>query len=225
MLGDVIAAYNSAVYDTDRAKALEVVSGALAQGATPEEIIFDVVIPGLDIMVKALDEGYDANLAQHFMTAQIAADVTDRMLPLFKSPPKIAGRVIIGTAAGDLHTLGKRIVMGCLKAHMIEVSDLGVNVPAERFVEEALAKQAEVIGISAMMVHTARGENGAMKVAKILEENGLRSRIKLVVGGAPFRYDPDLYRIVGADATAANGVSAARTILECIREVKHDDEP
>ena len=224
MLEDVIANYNAAVYDTDRARALKVVSDAIEGGATPEQIVFDVVIPGLDIMVKALDEGYDANLAQHFMTAHIAAEITDRMLPLFSAPPETVGRVVIGTAAGDLHTLGKRIVMGCLKAHMIEVFDLGVNVPAERFVEEALFREAEVIGISAMMVHTARGESGPLRVAKILDEKGLRDRIRLVVGGAPFRYDPDLYRTVGADATAGNGVSAAKAIMDCIREVRHGDE-
>ncbi len=220
MLDDIIKAYNEAVYDTDRVRALQIVSDALDRGVSPEDIVFKVVIPGLDLMVKAINEGFDTNLAQHFMTAQIAADVTDKMLTRFKTPPEIVGRVIIGTAAGDLHTLGKRIVTGCLKAQMIEVIDLGVNVAAEKFVDEAVARDAQVIGVSAMMVHTARGENGASKVRKILRERGLEDRIKLVVGGAPFRYDPDLYKIVEADAWAENGVVAAKTILDCIREIK-----
>ena len=219
MLEDVINAYNQAVYETDRAKALAVVQSAIDAGLTPEDIVFKVVIPGLDLMIKAISEGYDTNLAQHFMTAQIAAEISERMLAHFTAPPTYVGHVIIGTAAGDLHTLGKRIVTGCLKAQMIDVTDLGVNVPAEKFVDEAVARNAQVIGVSAMMVHTARGENGAMKVRKILRERGLESRIKLVVGGAPFRYDEDLYKIVGADAWAENGVSASRVILDCIKEV------
>jgi methanogenic corrinoid protein MtbC1 len=220
MLDDITKAYNAAVLDTDRAAALQVVSDALAQGVSPEDVVFKVVIPGLELMVKALDEGFDTNLAQHFMTSQIAAEVTEKMLTLFKSPPEPAGCVIIGTAAGDLHTLGKRIVIGCLKAQMIEVTDLGVNVPAEKFVDEAVARNAQVIGVSAMMVHTARGENGAIKVSQILRDRSLTGKIKLVVGGAPFRYDPELYKVVHADAWAENGVTAAKVIMDCIREVK-----
>lgn len=220
MLEDVVREYNAAVLDTDRARALQVVSEALARGVRPEDIVFKVVIPGLDLMIKALSEGFDTNLAQHFMTSQIAAEVTEKMLGLFKAPPEIVGRVVVGTAAGDLHTLGKRIVIGCLKAQMIEVTDLGVNVSAEKFVDEAVAHRAQVIGVSAMMVHTARGEGGASKVRQLLKARGLEDRIKLVVGGAPFRFDPDLYKVVQADAWAENGVSAAKVIMDCIREVQ-----
>jgi uroporphyrinogen decarboxylase len=220
MLDEIIKNYNAAVLDTDRAKALQVVADAIKQGVSPEDIVFKVVIPGMDMMVKALSEGFDTNLAQHFMTSQIAADVTEKMLVLFKTPPKIAGTVVIGTAAGDLHTLGKRIVIGCLKAQMIDVIDLGVNVSAEKFVDEAVARGAQVIGISTMMVHTARGENGPLKVRKILRERGLERKIKLVVGGAPYRYDPNLYKLVQADAWAENGVTASRVIMDCIAEVK-----
>ncbi|MFZ2161292.1 MAG: uroporphyrinogen decarboxylase family protein [Sideroxyarcus sp.] len=220
MLDEVIENYNAAVLDTDRARALQVVADAVEHGVSPEDIVFKVVIPGMDMMVKALSEGFDTNLAQHFMTSQIAADVTEKMLLQFKSPPKIVGTVVIGTAAGDLHTLGKRIVIGCLKAQMIDVTDLGVNVPAERFVDEAVARGAQVIGVSTMMVHTARGENGPLKVRKILRERGLERKIKLVVGGAPYRYDPNLYKLVQADAWAENGVTASKVIMDCIAEVK-----
>lgn len=223
MLDEVIKAYNAAVLDTDRTRALQIVSDAVAQGVSPEDIVFKVVIPGLDLMIKAISEGFDTNLAQHFMTSQIAASVTEKMLELFQSPPDSVGQVVIGSAAGDLHTLGKRIVIGCLKAQMIDVVDLGVNVSAERFVNEALAHNAQVIGVSAMMVHTARSENGAVKVRKLLKEQGLEHKIKLVVGGAPFRYDPELYKMVQADAWAENGVSALKVIMDCIQEVKSYD--
>lgn len=217
MLDDVVKAYNAAVLDTDRTAALQVVNDALARGVSPEDILFQVVIPALDLMAKALEQGFDTNLAQHFMTSQIAVDVTDKMLALLKTPPKTIGSVVIGTAAGDLHTLGKRIVVSCLKAQMVEVTDLGVNVPAEKFVEAAIAHNATVIGVSAMMVHTARGENGAIKIRRLLKERSLEDRIKLVVGGAPYRYDPELYKIVEADAWAENGVSAAKVIIGLIQ--------
>lgn len=220
MLDAIIKAYNDAVFDTDKEAAFAVVNQALEEGVTAEDVVFKIVIPAIEEMMSLVAKDPDANLAQHFMTAQIAAEVTERMLEKFQSPPVTLGKVVIGTAYGDLHSLGKRIVMGCLKALMVDVIDLGVNVPAERFVDEAVANDAQVIAISAMMVHSANGENGCRKVRKILAERGLEKRIRIVVGGAPYRYDGELYRTVGADAWAADGVSAGKVIVDMIKEVQ-----
>lgn len=220
MLTDIIKAYNEAVFETDKEAALRVVNEALASGLSPEDIVFKVVIPAVEEMMSLITKDPDANLAQHFMTAQIASEVTDAMLAKFHQPPEIVGRVVMGTAAGDLHSLGKRIVMGCLKSLMVDVADLGVNVPAERFVDEAVTRDAQVIGISAMMVHTATGQDGSLKVRQILRQRGLEDRIKVVVGGAPYRFDAELYKSVGADAWAVDGITACQVIADLIREVK-----
>jgi methanogenic corrinoid protein MtbC1 len=219
MLEQIIKAYNEAIFDTDRERALEVIHAAVRQGVSPEDVVFKIVVPAIEQMVKSISEDYDANLAQHFMTSQIAAEVTEEMLARFKTTPESVGRVVIGTAEGDLHSLGKRIVMGCLKAQMVETIDLGVNVPPERFVDEAIANNAQVIGISAMMAHTARGENGCLRVRQLLKERGLAGKIKIIVGGAPFRFDHGLYRAVQADAWAEDGISAGKIIADLIREV------
>jgi len=221
MLDHVVKAYNEAVFETDKEAAFAVVEAALAAGATPEEIVFEVVIPAVEEMMSNITKDPDANLAQHFMTAQIAADVTEKMLSRFKNPPESIGRVVIGTAHGDLHSLGKRIVMGCLKALMVEIVDLGVNVPAEKFVDAAVAQDAQVIAVSAMMVHSATGDNGPRKIRQLLHERGLEDRIRLVVGGAPYRFDNELYKTVGADGWAADGVNAGKVVVDLIREVKH----
>jgi len=216
---ETIKGYNEAIFDTDRDRALEVVHEALASGMTPEDIVFKVVLPAMDQMIKAISEAFDTNLAQHYMTAQIADSVVTEMIPKFKQAPEVAGRVVIGSAEGDLHSLGKRIVIGCLRARMIEVTDLGVNVSPERFVDEAVAHGASVIGVSAMMVHTARGPNGSLGVRRILKERGLEDRIKIIVGGAPYRYDHELYKTVGADAWAEDGVTAGGVIAGLAEEV------
>lgn len=217
---DLVRAYLEAVFDTDKDAALAVVASAMAAGMTPEEVVFEVVVPATEEAMAAITRDAEANLAQHFMTSQIAAEVTEQMLALFAHPPEIIGRVVIGTALGDLHSLGKRIVGGCLKAAFVEVVDLGVNVSAERFVDEAMARDAQVIAVSAMMAHTATGESGCLGVRRILRERGLEQRFRLVVGGAPFRFDEDLYRRVGADAWAADGLAAGHVIREMIREVR-----
>ena len=197
MLNTVINAYKEAVFETDKEAAFAVVNGALADGISAEDIVFKVVIPAVEELMSGITKDPDANLAQHFMTAQIAAEVTEKMLEKFE-----------------------RIVMGCLKALMVEVTDLGVNVAAKRFVDEAVAHDAQVIAISAMMVHTATGEHGARGVRKLLQERGLEGRIRIVVGGAPYRFDSELYKTVGADGWAPDGVSAGKVIIDLIREVK-----
>lgn len=217
---DVIRAYNEAVFETDKDGAFRAVNGALERGVTAEEIVFKVVIPAVEEMMTRIGQDPDANLAQHFMTAQIASEVTEKMLEKFEHPPEIIGRVVIGTAQGDLHSLGKRIVMGCLKAMMVDVIDLGVNVPAERFVAEARERDAQVIAISAMMVHTANGPNGAIKVRQLLNEQALEDRIRIAVGGAPYRFDGELYRAVGADAYATDGVTAGKVIIDLIHAAR-----
>lgn len=219
MLEKIIEDYNNALFDTDRARAHEVVQNALKNGVTPEDIVFKVVSSVLHQSVQVMGK-QDINLAQHYLTAQIAVEITDAMIPKFKKKPKIEGTVVIGTAAGDLHSLGKRIVAGCLKSLMIEVIDLGVNVSAEEFIEAAIKHDAQIIGVSAMMVHTASGGNGAKKVRQLMKEKGLEDRIRLVVGGAPYHFDADLYKNVGADSWAEDGIRAANIIANLIKEVK-----
>jgi len=219
MLESIIAAYSEAVFDTDRDKALEIIHAAVADGVTPEDIVFKVVIPSMEIMIKSISEDFDANLAQHFMASQIASQVTDEMVALFQQSPDIIGRIVIGTSHGDMHTLGKRIVSGCLRSLMIDVIDLGVNVSAERFVNAALEQDAHVIAISSMMVHTARSEYGCLAVRQLLKDRQLEHRLKIIVGGAPYTWDAELYKIVQADAWAIDGISAGKIIKGLIREV------
>lgn len=219
MLDDILTSYYAAIIDTDRERAMAVVHDALAQGVSPEDIVFRVVVPAIERTMSAIGGG-GANLAQHFMSSQIGAAVVEEVIPLFASRPAAAGRIVLGTARGDFHGLGKRIVAGCLKARMIDVLDLGLNVPAERFVDEAVAAGAQVIGVSAMMVHTARGEGGALAVRRLLRERKLEASLKLIVGGAAYRWDHDLYKAVEADAWAENGMLAADAVGALIEETR-----
>lgn len=220
MFEHYIRPYNEAIHDTDREAALGVVRGAFDQGVSPQDIIFKLIVPAVGEMIKEINETQGGNLAQHFMASRIALEVTEEMLARIPAKPEYIGLMVIGTACDDMHSLGKRIVTGCLKAMMVDTIDLGVNVPAEKFVDAAVAHNAQVIGISAMMMHTARGEEGCLKVRKILRERGLEDKIKIIVGGAPFRYDPDLAGIVGADGWAEDGISAAKVIIDLIKEVQ-----
>jgi methanogenic corrinoid protein MtbC1 len=219
MLQRTVEAYAEAVIDTDRDRALSVIRSAMRRGLPPEDALFKVVVPSIERMATSISESFDANLAQHFMASQIAAEVTEEVIPRFKTAPKPIGRMVIGTSAGDFHGLGKRIVVGCLKCYLIDTIDLGLNVPPDRFVEAAVAHRAQVIGISSMMVHTARAATGCLGVRRLLRQRHLQGRIKVIVGGAPYRFDHDLYRVVEADAWAEDGIQAGPAIVKLLREI------
>jgi methylmalonyl-CoA mutase cobalamin-binding domain/chain len=218
-LEPIFTAYNEAVSDGDRERALKVVRGAVAAGVRPEDVVSRIVIPAIEQMAKQIAQNPDASLAQNFLMARIGAAVTEEMVKQFLAPPPIAGRVILGTAVGDMHSLGKTIVGGCLKSLMFDVIDLGISVSPESFVDAATARNAQVIGVSSMMAHTAVSENGSLGVRRILKQRGLEGRIKLVVGGAPYLFDPLLYRSVQADGWAPDGVSAGKVIGDLIKEI------
>jgi len=209
--------YYDAVFDTDRDRALAVIQRALDAGVTPEEVIFTIIIPGMEKMIGGMMTDSLVTLSQHFLASQIAEEVTDMLIPRFKTAPEMQGQVVIGTSFGDFHGLGKKILSGCLRAKMFQVTDVGINARPERFVEEALSVGAHVIGISSMMVHTAVGDNGPRRVRALLREQGLEDRIKIVVGGAPYRFHDTLYQEVEADAWGATAIDGAEIIASLLR--------
>lgn len=218
---ETLESYLKALFDTDKAAALQIVQHALDGGVTPEQVIFDVIIPGMERMIGDMISSDNlVTLSQHFLASQIAEEAADRLIPLFAIAPEVQGRVVIGTSHGDFHGLGKKIVIGCLKARMFEVNDLGINVAPELFVDQALATGAEVIAVSSMMVHTATGERGPKRIRHILQERGLEDRLRIIVGGAPYRFHPDLYREVGADAWGDTAAQAPGIVARLVREVR-----
>jgi trimethylamine corrinoid protein len=211
-------AFDLAVFETDKRAARDSIKRALDEGASPESLVFEVVIPSLQV---ACDPGAaGSSLAQHFMASLIACEATEDLVQRFTTPPETAGRVVIGTARGDFHGLGAHIVAGCLRASMIEVTDLGRDVEALRFVEESLACDADVICISSMMLHTALGDRGPSGVRRLLRDAGLEQRLKVVVGGAPYNHDPGLWLKVGADAWADDGLAAGPVVAGLIERVR-----
>ena len=124
---------------------------------------------------------------------------------------KPAGRVAIGTVRGDLHDIGKTLVGAMLEGAGFEVTDLGVDVPVERFVEVAAAGGVSILALSALLTTTMP----AMRtVIEALSAAGVRGRVKVMVGGAPLtaRYAEE----VGADGfapTASGAVTLARSLI------------
>ncbi|MEL7563460.1 MAG: corrinoid protein [Dehalobacterium sp.] len=113
------------------------------------------------------------------------------------------GVVAIGGAPGDMHEIGKNIVVTVLKADGFDVVDLGRDVAAIEFVKKAQEVKADIIGISALMTTTMPG---AKEVIRILEEKGIRDKFKVIVGGAPT--NAKWAKDIGTDGWAENSTEA-----------------
>ena len=178
---------------------------------SPTDIISKGLARGLSIVGEGMDRG------ELFLSAVIvSADAFKRAFELLKPHLKTGevakqGTVVIGTIYGDIHDIGKNLVATVLEANGFEVFDIGVDVHPDRFVEAAKDKNADIIGISAL-VSTAM--LGMEYVIKELEKSGDRRNVKVMVGGAPLT--EDYAKKIGADAygkDAFEAVVKARELL------------
>jgi methanogenic corrinoid protein MtbC1 len=173
-----------------------------------ERLITDVLDPALIMIGEEWCASGTFTLAQVYIAAKVTEDVLSkiasmRKLPSEGRPPK--GPVVIGNIEEDFHALGRRMVGTFLRAEGWIVHDLGNDVPATVFVDKACEVGARVIGVSAMMMTTART---IRRVRDEIDSRGLTGRIQLAVGGAVFCVCPDLVEEVGGDGTAPNALVA-----------------
>ena len=124
---------------------------------------------------------------------------------------RVEGTVVLGSARGDIHEIGKTLVATLLTAHGFRVHDLGVNVAAEEFAAQARKLGADIVGVSALLTTTMRAQKS---VVEALAREGLRPRVKIIVGGAPVTRQ--WAQEIGADGygkDAAGAVSLAKELM------------
>jgi len=191
-------------------KAVEaVVKEALDGGAKPEEV--------LDSMAVAMDEVGEKFQKNEIYVPEmlIAAKTMQRGVGVLK--PLMAGDAgakygtfILGTVAGDLHDIGKNLVGIMVEAAGFEVIDLGIDVPAEKFVETIKAHpECKVVGVSALLTTTMESMRNTVKT---IIDAGLKSQVKIMVGGAPITQA--FADEIGADAYTTDAASAASKARE-----------
>jgi 5-methyltetrahydrofolate--homocysteine methyltransferase len=121
-------------------------------------------------------------------------------------------KVVLGTAKGDIHEIGKNLVGMMLKGAGFQVVDLGIDVPAERFVQAVGEEKAKVLGISALLT-TTMPEMG--NTIEALKAAGIRDRVRVIVGGAPV--SPEYANEIGADGYARDAARAVDKVRELIQ--------
>ena len=144
-------------------------------------------------------------LPELIMAGEMLTQVSDKVKPRLQKgvEARKIGRVIMGTVKGDVHDIGKDIVIFMLDVNGFEVMDLGVDVPAARFVEAAKEFEPQVIGLSCLLTMAF---NPMKATVEALEEAGLRDGIKIMIGGAPV--DEQVRQFVDADAFGGDAVEA-----------------
>jgi trimethylamine corrinoid protein len=204
-MADIYEEAAQAIITSDRAAAEEVATRALAAGLSPGDIMQNGFVKGIQEVGELFESG-ELFLPELMMSADAMAGATAVTNAALEGEAAAAkGRIVIGTVQGDVHDIGKAIVIAYLKANGYEVTDLGRDVPAQSFIERAQAEGAEVIGMSALLTTTMEEQR---KVIKAIKEQGLA--YKTVVGGAPCtqRWADQ----IGADAYAEDASDGVKKI-------------
>jgi dimethylamine corrinoid protein len=191
---------------------LAAVEKAKGEKMDPSEIIEKGLAAGMNEVGVRFERG--KLFLPHVMMAADAmnsgVEALKDLMPEGASGSKM-GVIVNGTVEGDVHDIGKSIVSTMLQSAGFEVYDIGRDVPTKKFIEKAKEVNANMIGISALMTTTLQGQRD---IIELLKEEGLRSKIKVMVGGAPATQA--WADKIGADCYAENASEAVAKAKELL---------
>jgi len=183
----------------------QLVQKALDSGTGANDILQNALISGMDIVGEKMESG-DMFIPEVLMAAQAMSGAVEILKPLLAEGDSIsAGTVVIGTVKGDLHDIGKNLVVMMMESAGFKVIDLGVDVEPEKFVEAIKQNQPKIVGLSALLTTTMPMMKKSIDVIK---ESGLRESVKILVGGAPV--NQAFAEEIGADGYAPDAGSASK---------------
>jgi len=190
-----------AVIKGDQNAAVEMTKAALDEGVPAEMVLNDGLIVGMDVVGQRFKKN-EVYIPEVLIAARAMKMAMGILEPeLVKAGIEPVGKCLVGTVQGDLHDIGKNLVAMMLKGSGFEVVDLGVDVSAEKFVEQAKATGIQLIGLSALLTTTMPGMEKAIKA---LRDAGVTA--KVIIGGAPVTQG--YADKIGADGYAPDAASA-----------------
>jgi len=201
------------LFQGDKVAAVNVTRKALASGVDPLALVQEAIIPSL-VEVGRRFEALEIFLPELMQAGEIGSacsKVIEEELVKRGGAMRVEGVVVIGTVKGDIHDIGKNIVISLFKAHGYKVVDLGRDVSAIAFVEAAEANHADVIAASALMSITRAG---CREIAGLLRELNLSDKYHFIVGGGSL--DQAYADEIGADGyapTAAGAVELVKSVM------------
>lgn len=181
------------------------VRAGLAGGLRPTVLLFEAMIPALDEVGSRFESG-EYFLPEMLISARAMRAAMEVLRPhMSATDAPSLGTVVMGTVAGDIHDIGKDMVDIMLEGAGFTIVDLGVNVPATRFVEAIAEHRPAVVGMSAFLTTTAPQVG---RTIEAIRAAGLRDGLRIIIGGAPI--DESFAAEVGADGYAPDASSAVR---------------
>jgi len=204
-----LQALADAIIRGDQNTAVEITKAALSEGAAAKSILDEGLIAGMDV-IGARFKKYEVFIPDVLLAARAMKMATKILEPeLAKEGVKPVGKFLIGTVQGDLHDIGKNLVAMMLKGAGFEVVDLGVDIGPEKFVEEAKAADAQVIGMSTLLTTTMPAME---KTIIALKEADVSA--KIMIGGAPVTQGyADEIGAHGYAPDAASAVDTAKNLV------------
>ena len=193
----------SSLISGDIEKTEELTTAALASGTPAKEIMDRVLIPGLDEVGRRFQEG-EYFFPELLVSGAAMKTALARLKPeLVKSSGAITGKYVIGTVRGDIHDIGKNIVIMMLEGNGWDVTDLGIDVPTDAFVKAVKEADCQILGMSALLTTTIPR---LAETIEALRKEGLRDKVKVMVGGVSVTKE---YAVeIGADAYGEDAVDA-----------------
>jgi len=192
-----------ALSQLDRERAIQETEKLIKEGVDPFEIIQKGIMPGMDIVGERFETGHYF-LPDLIRAGHIVDGCSALVKPLLKSgQEEEKGTIVMGTVSGDIHDLGKNIVISTLESAGFNVVDIGVDVPVQRFVEAVRTEKAVLLGMSALLSVTMVEME---KVIRALRDEPDLKDVKVIVGGAPL--DQTYADKIGADAYAKDARQA-----------------
>lgn len=199
-----------ALVNLDEKHVPEMVQRQLNSGKPARKILEDLK-KGMD----RVGEKYTSKvyfLSDLIMAAEVFKSAMQLIEPnLETSKEKEKGTVVIGTVKGDLHDIGKNIMVALLKNDGFTVHDLGIDVPPEEFIRVVKRENAKVLGLSGILTMAV---DSMKQTVEALKKEGLRNKVKVIIGGLPV--DKKWKEMVGADAFAQDAYEGLRTIRELL---------
>jgi 5-methyltetrahydrofolate--homocysteine methyltransferase len=203
-MDNTLASIRTAVMEGNAGEVESQVKIALEEGKTPKTILDEALIDGMTEVGQRFERG-EYFVPEMLVSARAMKVGLAILRPmLIEESVEPVGRVVIGTVRGDMHDIGKNLVGMMMEGAGFEVNDLGVNVSAEQFVQAAIEGRANIIALSALLTTTM--PNMSEVIVK-LEESGERTKIKVLVGGAPVT--ESFAQRIGADGFAPDASQAA----------------
>jgi len=192
-------------------KVAELTQAAIDKGIGADKILNDGLIVGMMVVGDQFKKE-EIFLPEVLFAARAMKAGMDLLEPLLlSSGVESKGKVVLGTVKGDVHDIGKNLVAVMLKGAGFEVIDIGVDTPAERFIEAAREQGARLIGMSALLGTTMQNMQTTIEA---LEEAGLKGQIKTMIGGAIVTQS--FADKIGADGYAPDAASAVDKVKELL---------